>query len=152
MQQPRRILVPVDLSERAEAAVGYAAMLADATDAELLLMTNVSHPESDALADFASAEHLSIEEAARATVRRIISDNAPDAQTTIVLRHQASAADAILEVAAEESVDLIVLASHGRSGMTRWMLGSVAEKVSRHAEVPVTIVPARGHEVRSYGT
>jgi nucleotide-binding universal stress UspA family protein len=35
------------------------------------------------------------------------------------------------------------MASHGRSGMSRWMLGSVAEKLARSADVPVTIVPVR---------
>lgn len=143
MQQPRRILVPVDLSERSEVAVAYAAMLAETTSAELILMTNVSHPEREALEEFAAAEQLSIEQAAEASIRRIITDNAPSAAATILLRRQVSAADAILETAAAEAVDLIVLASHGHSGMTRWMLGSVAEKVARSAEIPVIIVPAR---------
>lgn len=144
MQQPKKILVPVDLSKRAEAAVAYAEVLASATGAELVVMANVSHPEREALRKFAESEDISIEQAARAAIERIITDNAPSARVSIVLSHQVSAADAILEAAAAEAADLIVLTSHGRSGMTRWMLGSVAEKVARNAEVAVTIIPARG--------
>lgn len=59
-------------------------------------------------------------------------------------------ADGILAVAEAEGVDLIVVASHGRSGMTRWLLGSVAEKVARAAEVPVVIVPARDLQAGPY--
>jgi nucleotide-binding universal stress UspA family protein len=52
-------------------------------------------------------------------------------------------ADGILAAAEIEKVDLIVIASHGRAGMRRWLLGSVAEKLVRAADVPVVIVPAR---------
>jgi nucleotide-binding universal stress UspA family protein len=49
-------------------------------------------------------------------------------------------ANAIVECAEEESVDHIVTGSHGRSGVTRILLGSVAETVVRRSPVPVTVV------------
>jgi nucleotide-binding universal stress UspA family protein len=52
-----------------------------------------------------------------------------------------SPADGILAVADELGADLIVMASHGRSGVSRVLLGSVAERVLRHAKCPVLIVP-----------
>lgn len=123
--------------------MGYAGMLAEATNASLVAMMNINLPEREVLEELATAEHLTLEEAAAEALRRIAALHAPDAETSCVVRTFSSAADAILEVVDTEDVDLIVLASHGRSGMTRWMLGSVAEKIARHAHVPLVIVPAR---------
>ena len=53
-----------------------------------------------------------------------------------------NAAVAILETAAEEDAEMIVIATHGRSGVGKWLLGSVAEKVVRGAVRPVLVVPA----------
>ncbi|MBN1856543.1 MAG: universal stress protein [Dehalococcoidia bacterium] len=52
------------------------------------------------------------------------------------------AADAILDYAADNGVDVIVLSSHGRSGVTRVLMGSTADKVLRRSVVPVVLVPA----------
>jgi nucleotide-binding universal stress UspA family protein len=49
-------------------------------------------------------------------------------------------ASTILELSATENVDLIALGTHGRSGLSRWALGSVAERVLRSAEVPLLLV------------
>src|SRR4030042_367867 len=54
------------------------------------------------------------------------------------------AADEIVKCAEKNQVDLIVMASHGRSGISRWTLGSVAEKVFRHTCVPVLMIRAPG--------
>jgi nucleotide-binding universal stress UspA family protein len=123
--------------------VAYAAMMAETTGAELVVMANVSLPEREVLEEFALKEDLTIEQAAEAAIHRIVVDQAPNSTTSTVVRFENYPAEAILEVATSEAVDLIVIASHGRSGMTRWMLGSVAEKIARSAEVPVLIVPAR---------
>ena len=56
----------------------------------------------------------------------------------------ADAAAAIVESATKEDVDLILLATHGRKGMARALLGSVAEKVVRHADRPVLVLPGPG--------
>jgi nucleotide-binding universal stress UspA family protein len=53
-------------------------------------------------------------------------------------------ADEILNYATDNKVDLIIMSTHGRSGVSRWFFGSVAEKVIRHATVPVLISPPRG--------
>ena len=54
------------------------------------------------------------------------------------------AADEIVKFAEENQVDLIVMASHGRSGISRWTIGSVAEKVFRHTCIPVLLIRAPG--------
>lgn len=49
-------------------------------------------------------------------------------------------ADKILEVCRRHDIDLIAMSTHGRSGIGRWLLGSIAEKVVRHSEVPVLLL------------
>ena len=52
-------------------------------------------------------------------------------------------ADALLHVAANLKVDAIVMSTHGRGGLSRWVFGSVADKVLRYANVPVLLIRAK---------
>ena len=52
-------------------------------------------------------------------------------------------ADAIIDFAGQELMDLIVMSTHGRSGISRWVYGSVAEKILHHAPCPVLVVRAK---------
>ncbi len=143
MMEPKKILVPSDLSARSELGIAYAGMLARHLGSELVIMVNVNLPERAALEELAGAEHLSLEDAGEVALRRAAERNAPAATASFVVRFRDFPAEGILDVATAENVDMIVIPSHGRSGMTRWMLGSVAEKIARSAVVPVVIVPAR---------
>ncbi|MGF1598008.1 MAG: universal stress protein [Acidimicrobiales bacterium] len=140
---PRRILVPLDLSARSRVGLSYAALLAAPFDATLILMTNVNLPEQAVLEEHAARTGCSADEAGPTLLRSVAEEIAPGITSAIVLRQHAFPANGILAVADEEDADLIVVASHGRSGMSRWLLGSVAEKVARVADVPVVIVPTR---------
>ncbi len=53
-------------------------------------------------------------------------------------------AEAILDYAEKNNIDLIVMSSHGRTGISRWAFGSVADKVLHHSKVPVLLVSAPG--------
>lgn len=53
-------------------------------------------------------------------------------------------ADKILDYADQNQVDLIIMSTHGRSGVTRWVFGSVADRVLRHSKAPVLMVPPPG--------
>jgi nucleotide-binding universal stress UspA family protein len=64
------------------------------------------------------------------------------AESVAVKAGRGKAASSILQFAEHKSVDLIVLASHGRSGVDRWLMGSVAEKIVRESDVPVLVVKA----------
>jgi nucleotide-binding universal stress UspA family protein len=55
-------------------------------------------------------------------------------------------ADSLTDYAVSNNIDLIVMASHGRSGVSRWVLGSIAERMVRHSCVPVLMVRAPGCE------
>ena len=50
----------------------------------------------------------------------------------------------ILNYLAATEIDLVIMTTHGRSGVSRWMMGSVAERVMRHSAVPVLVVPPPG--------
>lgn len=59
------------------------------------------------------------------------------------------AAESILEVAEELKVDAIVMSTHGRSGITRWVFGSVTQKVLNAANCPVLVIPSRAIQEKS---
>jgi nucleotide-binding universal stress UspA family protein len=144
MNTPRMILVPIDLSERSLQGLDYAAMLATATGAGLVLYCNINLPERAALEEFGAAEHLIVDDAGLIQLRQFAKERAPGIEASFVVGYNESPAHGILDAAETHDVDLIVVASHGRAGMTRWLLGSVAEKIARTADVPVVIVPTRG--------
>ena len=67
-------------------------------------------------------------------------------QDTKISLHPLSFEEAIVDYAATKKISLIVMASHGRSGIGRWTLGSVAEKVVRGGSSPVLLVRSQTRE------
>ena len=65
----------------------------------------------------------------------------------VVLRGNVS--EAILEYARKNGVDLVIMSTHGRSGIARWAMGSVADRVARQANVPVMLVSPPGCRISS---
>jgi nucleotide-binding universal stress UspA family protein len=141
----RRILVPLDGSETAEAALAPAAELARLTGAELTLLRAVevlpiAAPDglvyTPPTLDAALVERLVAE--ARRSLNRV-AERLRAEGLTVATRVTAAepAAAAILDAAGQ--ADLIVLATHGRSKVARFFLGSVADKVVRGAPCPVLV-------------
>jgi nucleotide-binding universal stress UspA family protein len=130
----RRILVPLDGSELSTAVLPVAAEIAQLYGAEILLF----HALEVTSLDFPSiAVALTLEDA-DALLR-----SGADRIAGVPVRLRAArgmAAKTIIEAAAEERADIIALATHGHSGLSRWAYGSVAEKVLRHAPCPVIAV------------
>ena len=146
----RTILCPTDFSEPAEAAIAIAAELAGHFASELVLLHVVAPPTPVAAepafapgAGFDQVAHQGLlvrnaEERLRALGDRL----APGAR----LRARVSVGrpgPTILAVADRETASLIVIATHGRTGVRRLLFGSVAEKVVRHAPCPVLTVRTR---------
>ena len=139
----RRFLVPLDGSKLAERAFEVAADMAATHDGEIELLTVLDTVVANGFAEFADSEHMAITEAVNAYTKSVASDWA---DVPITGQHVVSApnvAEAIVRFAFNNDIDMIVMASHGRSGLGRWLLGSVAEKVLRSSEVPVLVVPVR---------
>ncbi|MEO1060118.1 MAG: universal stress protein [Actinomycetota bacterium] len=140
---PDAILIPLDGSELAEIGVDYATMLAERLGARLLLFTSVSGDEKAALEEFARYEGIALDEAADAHLHRIAASIPAGVRVEQHHSHDPNAAAAIIDHARDHDVSMIVMASHGRSGVSRWLLGSVADKVVQTSPVPVVVVPAR---------
>ena len=69
-------------------------------------------------------------------VNKLQADNVP--AKTVMLHGKP--ADEILEYSKKNQIDLIIISTHGSSGIARWAFGSVADKVARHATVPVLLI------------
>ncbi|MFC1972232.1 universal stress protein [Chloroflexota bacterium] len=65
-------------------------------------------------------------------------------KTEVIITEEGLVADSIAEYAQNNDIDLIVVATHGRSGISRWVMGSVADRVLRSACVPVLMVRVPG--------
>ena len=145
----KRILVPLDGSARAERALPVAARLAHASDGTVVLLRAVepvtgylSYPPVDPWL-IQSTSEAELEEARIYLESLTHVDSLWDVHTeTMVIAGHAAAA--ILSVVETQRIDLIVLCSHGYTGMKRWVLGSVAEKVAHHAPVPVLLLREGG--------
>ncbi len=137
------IIVPLDGSAVAEKALRYAEDLARTGERELLLVTVQDGIVTRGFEAFADSEHLSVDEAITAYLERALLavESAGVAGRSLVVAGD-NAADAILKTAVAEEAEMIVVATHGRSGVGKWLLGSVAEKIVRSARRPVLVVPA----------
>lgn len=149
MFQNKKILVPLDGSDLAERALQPALALAEAVQANVLLlrmvagreplpeaMTPVGDQVEAALSAAGSVEQTEAEDYLQRVHRE--HDNgrlAVDVQAT-----SGDIADAIVSYADAHEIDLIIMSSHGRSGIGRWLHGSVAEKVLRGANCATLIV------------
>jgi nucleotide-binding universal stress UspA family protein len=133
-----RLLVPLDGSEAAQAALPYALALAT-PGAELILLTVVPEDEAAASGDPAAATP---EDQARAALELVAKGVR---QSGHAVRIEVAVGDPtarIVDTAADMNATMIVMTSHGRGALGRLIFGSVADGVSRTADVPVMIVRA----------
>lgn len=150
-EPPRRVLVPVDFSEHARRALLYGEAIAERTGAELHVLhvlPEMSFPdpyfaEAAQLRAMANAAQERVPEALARNVQEVLGTGA-DAHTHLEV---GSPAATIVRVAEAEDVDHVVLSSHGRTGLQRALLGSVAEGVVRRASCPVLTVKSFGRDL-----
>jgi nucleotide-binding universal stress UspA family protein len=143
-----RVLVAVDGSPAAEAAIMNAAKICTATGARCTIVRVTeppSHPLASGIPNTARTAREKLEEVSaeaeeylRAVVRRV--PDLPDGTRTEVVTGSHAAA-AILKCAADDGADLIAIGTRGHGGAARLLLGSVADKVIRGAPVPVLVCP-----------
>jgi universal stress protein A len=141
----KTILVPYDSSAHAEHALAWGLDLAEKWRAKVVLFHVVPPLSSFSYVDRLSALDMSKIEARLITeAEKHLQDTiAAQAGRTIALEGRARMGAPFLEIcreAEQELIDLIVIGSHGRTGLTRALLGSVAEQVVRHAACPVLVV------------
>ena len=139
----KKLMVPLDGSKTAESALPYARALAERMEADVELLGVIDLTEISANASAATA----------VLSNNLRSSGRPDQYLTQIAKsfprirtrcrvEQGTAAEVIVDAAAADKDTLIVMASHGRSGIRRWLLGSVAEKVLRGASNPLLLIRA----------
>lgn len=153
----RTILLTTDGSEVARAATVHALNLASMAPESAIVVVSVIDTVAQILAQASpsgwgyggggiavdsaesavAAERAEAESTLAALKAELEAGGAPAVRTCIIEGH---AATAIVDVAAEEQADIIVMATHGRGGLGRAVLGSVADHVVRHAGCPVLLV------------
>jgi nucleotide-binding universal stress UspA family protein len=137
-----RILVPYDGSEQAKAALEYAE--AEHSDDEIVLLHVLDFIESGynaapeaALAGYWDEWYDQAETSGKELLQKAANTVENDVETDLVVGRPSRA---IIEYIDDNDIDAVVIGSHGRDGLSRILLGSVAETVVRRSPVPVTVV------------
>ncbi|MFC4552589.1 MULTISPECIES: universal stress protein [Halorussus] len=135
-----RILVPTDGSPQAARALEHALDLARTYDAQLhvLFVVDATAFASEVDASLVTDELESYGERAVESAAERASEAGIESVSTAVLR--GTPHREILDYAEGHDVDLVVLGTHGRRGLDRYLLGSVTERIVRTADVPVLVV------------
>jgi len=139
-----KILVPLDGSKLAEASLPYAEELADRLSSEIHVVTVEEYNMNQAHAHKPESHLKGKAEAIERNTQKYLSEllvKSDRVKTVILIGH---AAEGIVAHADKENIDLIVLATHGRTGIKRWALGSVADKTVRATRRPVMLIRATG--------
>lgn len=132
------ILCPVDFSESGNAAVKYASALARESGARVILLHVIENP---LVYDTTFSGPAPTEKELEDTDRRLhavcpsLAEHRCEHRTV-----QGDPAPSIVQIAEDEDADLIVVGTHGRTGLSRMIMGSVAEEVVRKAHCPVIAV------------
>lgn len=138
-----KILVTTDTSTLGHAALPHARAMAQALGAELLLLSVQPDPTAGIAGEFAYAPiSVTTEDMLEEDrqLREVLTPVAGEARVVVERAGGRSIAQTILDVASTEHADMIVMSTHGRSGLGRVLLGSVAEAVVHSATIPVLLV------------
>jgi len=146
MAQLKRILAPVDFSAGSDGAFAYAMRLAQQFGASVEVLHVVAPPAYAMPFVSIEAQSLSFDAYARGVasveLQEFLTQQRRGTDIAVSGRLEfGDPAQVIAKVAAERGIDLIVMGTHGRTGLSHLLVGSVAEKVVRHARCPVLSVP-----------
>ncbi|MCW1969107.1 MAG: universal stress protein [Anaerolineae bacterium] len=149
----KKILVPLDGSALAELALPYAREIAKINDAEIVL----AYVEEDYTARYYPyAMDMSIlmevAESTRAEMNNALQKKAEllmeaGFKPQIAILKSRNPAEAILEYVDQKNVDLIIITTHGYTGMTRFFIGSVTDRIVNHSKIPVMVIRPETTEV-----
>lgn len=141
----KRILVPVDFSKCSESAVDYAVALAAQFGASLLLLHVVEPFHAGAFAEGGTEHrlHVSRLQESNQALARLAKQKVPPSVRARQYVKMGNAALTITAAARRMNADLIVISTHGHTGVKHLLIGSIAEKIIRHAHCPVLTVRGR---------
>ena len=139
----KKILVPLDGSPLAEAVLPHAEALAKSEHAEIVILRVPIMPAAEYFARDPAASSLIRQDIEKESVEYVSNTVAAlkkdNVQATGITR-EGLVPDTILEVADETHADVIAMSTHGRTGIKRWLMGSVADKIIHHAHIPVMLI------------
>jgi nucleotide-binding universal stress UspA family protein len=139
----RSILVPLDGSPLAEAVLPHAEALAKSEHAEIIILRVPNAPVSEFLSrDPMVAEmiHNDMEKESEDYVHDKVAALQKDNIKVTGITRDGPVPDTILEVADETHADIIAMSTHGRTGVSRWLMGSVADRVVHYSHIPVMLI------------
>lgn len=142
-----KILIPIDFSTVGQSALEMATSLARDQGAKLIIV----HVEEPPIAYGGGELYYGLEEPDREQLKKMLSEVHPT-DPAVAYEHRllvGSPASAIVFLAEQENVDMIVLPTHGRTGLMRLLMGSVAEEVVRKAKCPVLTVKAAAAQLEN---
>lgn len=135
----KKILAPTDLSDVSANGVTYACNLAKDLGAEIIFLNVAPLDETSAFDKRLIEKHKKL-------LDEFLTHHLPDIGAAVKFRKivdMGPAYTTIIDAAKNENVDLIVMSTHGRSGLPRMLLGSVTERVLRSSSCPVLAIPSR---------
>jgi len=143
----KKILVPLDGSDLAKIALGQAENLAKTFDAEIILFQVV--PFMPIYGSPELVTPLIVDEKQKEAVEKYLASLAEELKkrglrVTATVKTGQQVAGEIIDFAKEVGADLIVMCTHGRSGISRWVLGSVALKLLTRSETPILLIRSKG--------
>lgn len=145
----KRILVPLDFSEHAEKALHYAVKFAEQFDARIDLVSVVEpviYAEGMAFpAGAGNPDENSVQESGKA-LRELAEREIPDDLSWKALVRRGNPYAEIIDTARDQKTELLIITTHGRTGLTHFLIGSTAEKIVRHAPCPVLVVRDKEHD------
>ncbi len=133
----KTILFPTDFSTASDAAMVHAEALAKASGAKLLIV----HVEEPPLAYGGGELYYGLPEPNSERIQKMLEDVRPR-DAALPCEHRLTMGDPageVVRIAGEEGCEMIVMGTHGRTGLTRLLMGSVAEQIVRRAPCPVLI-------------
>ena len=143
-----KILVPLDGSVLAEKVIPHATALAKGTGAQVTLVTvvqltlGVAGVKLEAMPEYAAERRAALTSEAVIYLQKVQQDLADHGVVSKSVLLEGDVASEIINYAEENGFGLIAMATHGRSGIKRFVMGSVAEKVMRSAVKPVLLIRA----------
>jgi nucleotide-binding universal stress UspA family protein len=138
MSMLKKILAPTDFSDLSAKGVRYACQLARDVGAELVIFNVVTLDETNAINKQEVEQH-------KQRLDKFVTQQLKDVGADVKMRKVVDAGQpygAIVDCAENERIDLIVMSTHGRGGLSRMLIGSVTDKILRGSPCPVLVVPS----------
>lgn len=156
--QPRKILVPTDFSEDSDLAFRMASSIAVKYQARIFLLHVISNTVQRSLADYRLDQNI-VDRVLNESIvfsneklQEVIDKNQQSGNIKVIPDvRKGQPYEEILKEASERKIDLIVIASHGKTGLQKYFIGSVTEKVMNEAKCPVLLIRSQGKEEVSVG-